>query len=221
MQLSLFVQTSNLHKINTFFAGEIRKILTSGRNNLTSVYLDYINLLEEREAASKDAPTNEVKDNMTKIYNEINRSGMFSSLTEGIRGMFTNNNNKTVAASLPQPCVVGFEGKTSMLTYLASLPLPPSVTVTQLEIPKSAPKTYDETRSLMAKLRQRLEEGIGAEHEVQSFFIKIELSRLMFEIVNTKEFKKFREDLKQDSEARRDLRWLINFSLTAFGKKFQ
>ena len=88
-------------------------------------------------------------------------------------------------------------------------------------IPKSAPKTYDETRSLMAKLRQRLEEGIGAEHEVQSFFIKIELSRLMFEIVNTKEFKKFREDLKQDSEARRDLRWLINFSLTAFGKKFQ
>ena len=176
-------------------------------------------MLEKREAASKDAPTKEVKDNVTKMYNEVNRSGMFSSLTEGIRGMFTNN-NKTEATGLPQPCVVDLEGKFSMLSYLASLPLPPSVQVTQSDIPKSAPKTYDESKSLMAKLRQRLEMGIGAEHELQSFFIKIELSRLMSEILNTK---KFRRDLKQDSEAREDLKWLVNFSLTAYvnGKKIQ
>ena len=81
-------------------AGEIRETLTSGdasiqRNNLTSVYLDYINMLEKRETASKDAPTKEVKDNVTKIYNEVNRSGMFSSLTESIRGMFNNRRSDT------------------------------------------------------------------------------------------------------------------------------
>ena len=42
-------------------------------NNLTTVYLDYIKMIEEKEQASKDAPTEEVKNNVTKIYTEVNK----------------------------------------------------------------------------------------------------------------------------------------------------
>ena len=46
-------------------------------------------MIEKREEASKDAPTEEVKNNVNKIYNEVTSGGMFSSLTQGIRGIFS------------------------------------------------------------------------------------------------------------------------------------
>ena len=74
--------------------GKIREILTSDdktiqMNDLTSVYLDYIKMIEKKEEASNEAPTEEVKNNVTKIYNKVTSGGMFSSLTNGIRGMFS------------------------------------------------------------------------------------------------------------------------------------
>ena len=39
-------------------------------------------MIEKREEASKDAPTEEVKNNVNKIYNEVTSGGMFSSLTQ-------------------------------------------------------------------------------------------------------------------------------------------
>ena len=80
--------------------GKIREILTSDdktiqMNDLTSVYLDYIKMIEKKEEASKDAPTEEVKKNVTKIYNKVTSGGMFSSLTSGIRGMFSSTRAAT------------------------------------------------------------------------------------------------------------------------------
>ena len=74
--------------------GKIREILTSDdktiqMNDLTSVYLDYIKMIEKKEETNKEAPTEEVKNNVTKIYNKVTSGGMFSSLTNGIRGMFS------------------------------------------------------------------------------------------------------------------------------------
>ena len=74
-------------------SGKIREILTSDdktiqRNHLTSVYLDYIKMIETKEEANKEAPTEDVKNNVTKIYNEVTSGSMFSSLTNGIRGIF-------------------------------------------------------------------------------------------------------------------------------------
>ena len=81
-------------------SGKIREILTSDdktiqMNDLTSVYLDYIKMIEKKEEASKDAPTEEVKKNVTKIYNKVTNGGMFSSLTSGIRGMFSSTRAAT------------------------------------------------------------------------------------------------------------------------------
>ena len=67
-------------------------------------------MIEKREEASKDAPTEEVKNNVTKIYNEVTSGGMFSSLTQGIRGIFSGrrvgasgqgsvNNNKQLCTT--------------------------------------------------------------------------------------------------------------------------
>ena len=43
-------------------------------------------MIQAREEASKDAPTEEVKNNVTKIYNEFTSGGVFSSLTGLISG---------------------------------------------------------------------------------------------------------------------------------------
>ena len=48
------------------------------RNHLSSIYLDYIKMIQAKEEASKDAPTEEVKNNVNKIYNEVNSGGAFS-----------------------------------------------------------------------------------------------------------------------------------------------
>ena len=58
--------------------GKILEILTSDdekikMNNLTTVYLDYIKMIKEKEQANKNAPTEEIKNNVNKIYNEVTK----------------------------------------------------------------------------------------------------------------------------------------------------
>ena len=65
-----------------FYIGKMREILTSDSKTIqsnprTSVYLDYIKMIEAKEEANKDAPTEEVKNNVNKIYNEVNSGGAF------------------------------------------------------------------------------------------------------------------------------------------------
>ena len=70
-------------------------------NNITTVYLDYIKMIEVKEQASKDAPTEEVKNNVTKIYNEVTSGGVFSSLTGWIPGMFGRRGANSGATGNP------------------------------------------------------------------------------------------------------------------------
>ena len=60
----------------TLLLCQIREILTSDdkkikTNNLTTVYLDYLKMIVGKEQPSKDAPAEEIKNNVDKIYNEV------------------------------------------------------------------------------------------------------------------------------------------------------
>ena len=115
--------------------GKIREILTSDdktiqMNKLTTVYLDYIKMIEVKEQARKDAPTEVVKNNVTKIYNEVTSGGMFSSLTNGIRGIFSS----TRAASSSQGAQTLNAGPVS-----TSAPMPPSLPSSAQSISSSTP----------------------------------------------------------------------------------
>ena len=58
-------------------------------------------MIQAKEDASKDAPSMEVKNNMTKIYNEVTSSGVFSSLTGWIPGMFGRRGANSGATGNP------------------------------------------------------------------------------------------------------------------------
>ena len=99
--MSVYVVTVCVYvSVPILLLGKIREILTSDdktiqMNDLTSVYLDYIKMIEKKEEANRDAPTEEVKNNVTKIYNKVTSGGMFSSLTSGLRGMFSSTRAAT------------------------------------------------------------------------------------------------------------------------------
>ena len=88
--------------------GQIREILTSDdkeikMNNLTPIFLDYIKMIEGKEQANKDAPTEEVKNNVTKIYTEVNK--ILSEEAENLssqrkKGAFVSSEKKKLLAKI-------------------------------------------------------------------------------------------------------------------------
>ena len=67
----------------------------------TSIYLDYIKTIEAKEETSKDAPTEEVKNNVIKIYNEVTNDGVPSWHIGWNPGMFGKSGATSGAAGNP------------------------------------------------------------------------------------------------------------------------
>ena len=123
-------------------------------NKLTTVYLDYIKMIEVKEEASKDAPTEVVKNNVTKIYKEVTSGGMFYSLTNGIRGIFSSA--RAVSSSNGAQASNAGQGSSSM-------PMPPikyynassgrTFTLSLEVMRQSVPDTYREAKILLSGLK--------------------------------------------------------------------
>ena len=187
--------------------GKIREILTSDdktiqMNKLTTVYLDYIKMIEVKEQASKDAPTEVVKNNVTKIYNEVTSGGMFSSLTNGIRGIFSS----TRAASSSQGAQTLNAGQVS-----TSAPMPPSLPSSAQSIPgriitmkeQSVPETFREAKALLSKIKRCCEEMLKNRNLTFGRQLINQIVRLQSGIGL-----RFKLKIERDPEARKDKDWL-------------
>ena len=170
-------------------------------NKLTTVYLDYIKMIEVKEQASKDAPAEVVKNNVTKIYNEVTSGGMFSSLTNGIRGIFSS----TRAASSSHGAQALNAGHVSTSAPMLSLPSSaqsiPGRIITMKE--QSVPETYREAKALLSKIKRCCEEMLKNRNLTFGRQLINQIVRLQSGIGL-----RFKLEIKRDPEARKDKDWL-------------
>ena len=217
-------------------SGKIREILTSDdeaikKHHLTSVYLDYIKMIEKREETSKDAPTEEVKNNVIKIYSEVTSGGLFSSLTQGIRGMFgsrrsaANNSDQRVGQgststdTAPSTNAVTIRSFASFKNLhghgwenISALQPEPRALLTTLDLRQtSVPDTYKEAKTLLTKIRRCCDQ-----RSVRSFRFELEVNRLLQKIVLL-----FKLDIQKDPDAKEDLRWLKNWAVKSNDSKMR
>ena len=221
----------------------MRKILTSDSKTIqsnprTSVYLDYIKMIEAKEEANKDAPTEEVKDNVTKIYNEVASGGFFSSLTGWIPGRpwwksstsATAGNPNTAGPSssavsaapasqassssgnsLPQallgqsgiPQALLGQSRADCLRMYAIIPIP----YRYRQFPHTVPASYGELQGFLTKLKGQIEEK-NFDKKFDTHFFKVEMCQMLWEIL-----RRFHQNLKNDSNTRKELRGLTDYVL--------
>ena len=225
-------------------SGKIREILTSDdetikKHHLTSVYLDYIKMIEKREETSKDAPTEEVKNNVSKIYSEVTSGGLFSSLTQGIRGMFGSRRSATssnfdqiwslqrqrvgqaststdTAPSTNAVTIRSFASFKNLHGHgwenISTQPPEPHALLTTLDLRQtSMPDTYKEAKTLLTKIRRCCDQ-----RSVRSFRFELEVNRLLQKIVLL-----FKLDIQKDPDAKEDLRWLKNWAVKSNDAKMR
>lgn len=185
-------------------------------------------MIEKREETSKDAPTEEVKNNVMKIYSEVTSSGVFSSLTQGIRGMFSSRRSAASdkdqrvghgcrAPDAPSTNAVAIRSFASFKNFGQGSSLLEQLTqqrvfrTTQDLLKTSVPDTYKEAKSLLTKIRRSCDQWSERSASISRYLrtqFELEVNRLLQKIVLL-----FKLDIQKDPDAIEDLRWLKNWAV--------
>ena len=154
---------------------------------------NFLRMMKEED--SKDAPTEEVKNNVTKIYNKVTSGGMFSSLTSGIRGMFSSTRAAT-SSNAAQSVNAGQGSSSGSNTNSAASTLPrPQEKLFNSKFPM--PKCYSRAKTLL--------------HSMIDIYDKRTLSNDLRREVYTSAHKIimcFKSEIRKDPETVKYIKWL-------------